>query len=280
MLTQEQREKRKKGIGGSDAAAILGVNPYCTAMQIWLEKTGRFDPEDISNKPPVYWGNVLEPIVADEYAKINNVKLQKVNQTLIHPKYPWLFGHLDRRIVGLKKILECKTAGIFSAKAWGEPGSDQVPEHYIIQVQHYLSVLDYECADLAVLIGGNDFRIYSIPRDDELINAMTERLNEFWHKNILADMPPDPTSRLEAEQLWRHDNGVIINATDDALLALEEFKHVKAKITDLESQKKKAEAALTKIIGEASGIGINDQVIATWKANKNGSRVLRISGDY
>lgn len=276
MLTPEQREKRKGGLGGSDIAAILGVDPYKTAMQLWLEKTGRAEPEDISDKAPVYWGNVLEAVIADEYAKITGAKVHRVNETLQHPKFPWLLGHIDRRVVGLRKLLECKTAGFFMAKEWGEPGTDHVPERYIIQVQHYLALKDYEEADIAALIAGSDFRIHPIVRDEALIQTMIERANEFWQKNVLEDIPPEPTSRLESEQLHPRDSGKTEEAPPEVIGVINEYKALKNKIAALEQEKKQREAQITKVIGSASGIRVADKIVATWKANINGSRVLRL----
>lgn len=279
MLTTEQHAARKAGIGGSDVAAILGINPYRTAMQVWLEKTGRMEPEDISNKPAVYWGNVLEPVIADEYAKRTGLELEIVPETLKHSKFPWLLGHIDRRIIGLSKFLECKTAGFYAAKDWGDTGTDFVPEPYIMQIQHYLAITGYEEADLAVLIAGSDFRIYNIKRDEGLISMMIEELNNFWHNHVLADMPPQSTSRLDVAQLHPRDNGDLAEAPTETVAAINEYKLLKAKISDLETIKNRWEHEITKTIGPASGIKIADQVLATWKANKNGSRVLRLYGE-
>lgn len=191
MITQQQREARKQGIGGTDASAILGVNPYCNAHTVWLEKTGRKEPDDLSQKICVQVGIHLEGLVADIYSSKTGAKLRKVNATLYHKKYNFIFGHIDRRIIGKRKLLECKTARFFSAKSWGEQGTDQVPDHYFIQAQHYLAITEYDEIDLAALFTGSDcFKIYTIKRDDEIIEDMLIKLDNFWHHNVLADIPP------------------------------------------------------------------------------------------
>jgi putative phage-type endonuclease len=197
-LTRKQLKIRKTGIGGSEAAYILGVGysedkkPFRTAHDVWLEKTGRKEPEDLSGNSSVEWGNLLESAVARKYSKETGKKFKKCKETLRHPQFEWMLGNIDRFIEGEDKILEIKTA-LFPGKNWGPSGSDIVPMPYIIQVQHYLAVTGFNHADLAVFIRGdakNPFRIYPIKRDDDLINYMIEKLNIFWNEHVLKDMPP------------------------------------------------------------------------------------------
>ena len=99
MLTQQQRTDRMSGLGGSDIAAILGVSPYKTAVDVWLEKTGRAVNDNIGNENAVYWGNVLEDVVAKEYSKRNGVKIQRVNRTIRHSDKPFMLANIDRACV-------------------------------------------------------------------------------------------------------------------------------------------------------------------------------------
>ncbi|CAM5208732.1 hypothetical protein CDEN61S_03791 [Castellaniella denitrificans] len=113
----EWLEVRKTGIGGSDAAAAVGLSPYKSPLELWLEKTGRDatlpkpDPQDTTE--PVYWGTLLEPIVAASYTQQTGRKVRKVNAVLQHPQHPWMLANLDREVIGggSVQILECKTAG-------------------------------------------------------------------------------------------------------------------------------------------------------------------------
>ncbi len=133
-------EVRKRGIGGSDAAAAVGLNPYKSALELWLEKTGRdehlpkIDPHD--EESPTYWGNILEPIEAAHYTKRTGRRVRKLNAVLQHPDpaLPWMLANIDREVTGSPEvqILECKTAGINGAKLW----RDGVPEYVQLQVQH------------------------------------------------------------------------------------------------------------------------------------------------
>lgn len=190
MITEEQRQRRKQGIGGSDAAIILQVCPYKDIYQLWEEKTGRRESEDISSKPAVHWGNVLEDVILKEYARLTGHEVSACDKTHSHPDYPWMLGHIDGKIEGQSKILECKTAGYNAKKDWGQPGTDQVPLHYLVQTQHYLAVTGCEAADVAVLIAGSDFRIYTIKRDEGIVKHLIEQERKFWEEHVLKDIEP------------------------------------------------------------------------------------------
>ena len=168
---------RMSGIGGSDAAIIAGISPWMTPLELYKIKIG----EDASSEQSsaMHFGQKLERIVADEYARRTGSKLKNENKTFRHPNYGWMMAHIDR-IVNGEKILECKTASAYSADLWGESGSDEYPEYYKYQVQHYMCVTGYRNADIAVLIGGNDFRIYNVLRDDELIEYIVTKEKKFW----------------------------------------------------------------------------------------------------
>ena len=149
---------RKQGIGSSDAGAAVGLNPYKSQLELWLEKTGRdatlpkIDPHD--EESPAYWGNVLEPIVAWHYSKRTGKKVRRINAVLQHPdpELPWMLANIDREVNGADdvQILECKTAGINGARLWKEG----VPEYVQLQVMHQLAVTGKQAADVAVLLGG------------------------------------------------------------------------------------------------------------------------------
>ena len=135
---------RKQGIGSSDAAAAVGLNPYKSQLELWLEKTGRdtslpkLDPQD--EDCPAYWGNILEPIVATHYSRRSGHRVRRINAVLQHPdpKLAWMLANIDREVIGAPEvqILECKTAGINGARLWKEG----VPEYVQLQVMHQLAV--------------------------------------------------------------------------------------------------------------------------------------------
>ena len=166
---------RMKGIGSSDAAAAVGLNPYKSQLELWMEKTGQDanlpkpDPNDETS--PMYWGTLLEPIVAAHYSKRTGNKVRRINAVLQHPRHAWMLANVDREVIGASEvqILECKTAGMNGARLW----KDGVPEYVQLQVQHQLAVTGKRAADVAVLICGNELNVYRIERDDELIERLT-----------------------------------------------------------------------------------------------------------
>lgn len=181
MLTTEQLEARKKGIGGSDVASILGLSPWKSQYQLYLEKRGELEEEPLTSEV-IHFGNVLEDVVADEYARRNNVKVERRNKMIAHPKWEFMLANIDRKVVGAKKGLECKTADKFTRGKWGEDGSDEVPDHYRTQSEHYMIVSGLPAWDLAVLIGGNEYRQYHLEQDLELSEMIIESERMFWEK--------------------------------------------------------------------------------------------------
>ncbi|MDT2704780.1 YqaJ viral recombinase family nuclease [Enterococcus dispar] len=187
MTHQEWLADRRKGIGGSDVATILGLNKWKSPYQLWLEKTDQITLDDNAGEA-AYWGTALEPLVANRFSEVTGKKVRRRNQVFEHTDYPFLRANIDRDIVGEPAVLECKTANQFLAKEWEK---DEMPMQYICQVQHYMNVLNREYAYFAVLIGGQRFIWKRIDRDQDLINAITERLVEFWEENVLKGIPPE-----------------------------------------------------------------------------------------
>lgn len=212
MSREKWLEVRNGGIGSSDAAAAVGLSPYKSPMELWLEKTGRKQPEDLSEKEAVFWGTTLEPILAAVYQQRTGHKVRRVNAVLQHPTQPFLLANLDRS-VGYDGILEIKTASYHSAPLWEET----VPEAYQCQVLHQLAVTGKQWADVAVLIGGQDFRIYRIERDEEKIFDLVDQETGFW-QCVMDDVPPDvdgsESSGRALNWMYPQDSGETIDCTD------------------------------------------------------------------
>lgn len=199
----EWLEVRRSGIGGSDAGAICGVSPFKTALDVYLDKTGELEPVDISDNPAVYWGVELEDKVAAEYAKRTGNQVRRVNTVKRSKEHAFMLANIDRDVVGQKRGLECKTTAML--RGWGPAGSDEVPDEYLMQCMHYMSVLSYEAWDLAVFIlPTRDFRIYTIPRDDHLIAYMVQIETDFWAAVQRREPPlPDFAHAKTADLLKR-----------------------------------------------------------------------------
>ena len=193
MPRDEWLALRRKGIGGSDAAAILGLSPWKTAMDVWLEKTGEYIEDEDNEK--MYWGRALEDIVAQEFANRTGLKLRRKNAILIHPKHHYMLANVDRLIVGEKAGLECKNIGYYSAEHWYAG----VPEYYQTQVQHYMAVTGFPVWYVAVLIGGQEFKYYKIARDDYFIRQLIEAETEFWYMVETRTPPPVDGTKASTE---------------------------------------------------------------------------------
>jgi putative phage-type endonuclease len=197
---------RRQGIGSSDAAAAVGLCPYKSPLELWTEKTGSAqlaqlaqpDPQD--DTQPVYWGTLLEPIVAAHYTRRTGRRIRRVNAVLQHPEHPWMLANLDREVLGCPEvqILECKTAGVHGARLW----KDSVPEHVQLQVMHQLAVTGKRAADVIVLIGGQQLEIHRIERDETLVAQLIALEAAFW-ACVQAHRPPPADGSDSAERALR-----------------------------------------------------------------------------
>jgi len=198
MKPEQDIKLRSKGIGGSDASKIFGNSKWGNPTNVYDEKLGLVIPEDISDKPYVEMGIILEPIVAGLFAKRLGKKIRMVSKTMYSKEWPVARSHIDAKIVGEKVGVEIKTTNAFNAKEWGKEMTDEIPIHYLYQIYHYLYVTEYEYFYCAVLIGGSDLRIYKIERDEERIKELIDAEKNFWENHVLKKIPPEPLSPEEA----------------------------------------------------------------------------------
>ena len=186
---QQWLSVRQGGIGSSDAAAAVGLCPYKSQLELWMEKTGRMPAEDAppGMEDPRYWGTLLEPYVAVAYSQQTERKVRKVNAVLQHPTCPYMLANIDREVVGCPdvQILECKTAGEWGSKLW----RDGVPEYIQLQVQHQLAVTNQQAVDVAVLLCGQRLEIHRIERDEEVIARLMVLEARFW-QYVTTDIEP------------------------------------------------------------------------------------------
>jgi len=254
---------RREGIGGSDASIIVGLNRWKSPFQLWLEKTGKAEAEDLSGNEYVYWGKVLEEAVANRFCELTGKKVQR-RGLLQMDDYPYIRASVDRMVVGENAGLECKTCNGFAAKEWED---DEVPAAYYVQCQHYMMVTGCERWYIAVLIGGNHFVWKEIPRNDDEIDILLQAEIDFWHKVEEGIMPEVDGSESckdalasefrggNAEPLTLPDaaEGIIerIRALDDAKKSTEE---------DLEHHKNQ----LRRLMGNYE-LGYAGDYKVTWK---------------
>jgi putative phage-type endonuclease len=267
---------RKQGIGSSDAASAVGLNPYRSALELWMDKTGRgsalpqVDPNDESS--PMYWGTLLEPIVAAHYTKRTGLRVRRVNAVLQHPEYPWMLANLDREVLGSSEvqILECKTAGLNGARLW----KDGVPEYVQLQAMHQLAVTGKQAADVAVLICGQELQVHRIERDEGLIRQLIALEQQFWGY-VTSDTPPpadgSDSADLALRCLFPQDTGTVLDWSQDLEMAavfsdLLAVRHTLSTQVALEAQLKQR---LQQRMGDASRVLFETGEIS-WKRSKDG----------
>lgn len=276
MLTVEQKEIRRKGLGATDCAVVMGLSRYKTAYELWLEKTGRAEEATILTDDRLHLRHAHEETISREYARRRNVKLRRVNQTIFHKRLPFMLCNLDRVIIGQKKIVECKSASGFMRGHWGETGTDEAPIEYLLQVQHQMACSEYEDSDIAALIDIDDYRIYATPRNEKVIAKIEDACEKFWIENVLADVPPPPTTRGDLKLMYPINNGKFIECGSNVHLLLDDIETIKNQIKESTSDKEKLEKELIEIIADNDGIKDGDRIIVTFQANKAGNRTLLI----
>lgn len=265
MTHSEWLMERLKGIGGSDAGIILGLNKYRTPFELWLEKTGQVDPVQLDNEA-IYWGNEMENVVAKEFEKRTGKKVRRTNFMFSHHEYPYIRANVDRMVVGESAVLECKTASAFLAKEWE---ADEIPDTYLVQVQHYLGVTGKKKGYIAVLIGGNRFVWKEIERDDELIKMIFDAEKYFWEYHVQQGNPPEldgssATEKYLKEKYDRAEKNTQITLPSDYKELLEQYNKLKADEKLITTAKKEIENKIKATLEDAE-IGTVGDYIVSWK---------------
>jgi putative phage-type endonuclease len=274
-MTDDFHERRRTGIGGSDAPAALGISPWRTPYDLWLEKTGRDEP--VTTTEPMLWGELLEPVITAEYVRRTGRQILLEPEMLRHPSHQWMIAHLDGRTISEPepRILEVKTAR--DARGWGEPGSDEVPLAYLVQVHHYLVVSGASIADLAVLIGGSDFRIYEIRADAGIAEQLIAREAEFW-RQVERREPPDPVNLHDAAARWGKllTQGSVI-ADADELAAVEILRWARNERHRIEAEEAEAKLVVLQALGERGSRLVDSAgtLLATWDLD-NGRKAYSV----
>ncbi len=261
-------KERQKGIGGSDASVILGLNKFKTPFELWLEKTGQSHPEE---KPSdaAYFGQLLEDMVAKEFENRSGKKVRRNNFILQHPEHEFIIGNIDRKVVGEDALLECKTTSAYMSKEWE---GEEIPSPYLVQVQHYLGVTGYQKAYVAVLIGGQKFIWKEIERDDELINMIFEEEIHFWNHHVLGNVPPALDGSSAAEQYLKErylesDPSKTVDLGVEYKDKIQQLIEVKEAISELDKQKKKLENEIKQELQDAE-VGYVGSYEVRWKSHE------------
>jgi len=275
MNRQQWLEERKKGICGTDISAILGLNPRKTAYQMYLEKLGLAEPTEETMAMKL--GKKFEPIVAELYEEATNRKLKEC-ELLVHPMYEFIRGTPDRMVCDEDLGLEIKTlrsfdAGKSSETQWGDEHTDQIPQHYFLQVIWYMLLTGRSAFDVAALAGGQEFRIYRVNKDQELEKMLIDKADAFWHKNVLQAKPPEISVNDDLPKIY---NKVLIGAviaTDEICEICEELAKVDKEEKEAKAKKEEMKAIVQLYMKEKDIlIDTSGKTLVTWK----GSEVSRL----
>jgi len=198
MTHTEWLELRKNGIGGSDAGAICGLNPYASPMSVYYDKT-QVEIEDYDNEA-MRQGRDLEDYVAKRFTEETGKKVRRSNVMYWSEAHPFMYANVDRLIVGEDAGLECKTASPYSEDKWKD---GKIPEHYQIQCHHYMAVTGASVWYLAVVILGREFKLYEIKRDETLINDLIQIEKNFWNQHVSKGLMPEPDGSQICDEIIR-----------------------------------------------------------------------------
>jgi putative phage-type endonuclease len=278
MTHQEWLRERTKGIGGSDASIILGLNKYKTPFELWLEKTGQSDLDDTAGEA-AYFGNILEDVVAKEFELRSGKKVRRNNFMLQHPEHDFITANIDRKVVGEDALLECKTASAYLKDDWE---SEEIPAPYLVQVQHYLGVTGYKHAYIAVLIGGQRFVWKDIERDEELIRMIFDAEIHFWNHHVIGNVPPALDGSSAAEKFLKEryketDPDKIVDLSFGYKNKLDNYLELKENIKQLQEMAKKTENEIKHELKDAETGFVKDFQV-DWKpitSNRVDSKLLK-----
>ena len=248
--------ERKKGIGGSDAGTAVGVNPYKTPFQLYLEKIGDVIPEDISNKPAVKRGVRLEPEIMKWVKEDLNITLRKDNATHISEEYPYLFCHNDGTVVGSHRIAEIKAPSEHMRDKWGDPGSDSIPPYYLAQGVHALAIQpEMEGVDYFAYFDP-DILHFKLERKQSLIDAYIAKVNRFWG-HVVNKIPPPPQDENDLIYKYFKKNGKFKSATPDIEKRIANLIKIKAEKKALDLEEKEEKFQIKDYIEHFDGINSN-----------------------
>ena len=263
MEKQEWLNYRKQGIGGSDAGAVCGLNPYKTAMEVYQDKVS-LETEEFDNEA-MRQGRDFEDYVARRFTEVTGKKVRRANAMFCHEKYPFMLADVDRMVVGEKAGLECKTASPFLADKWQD---GQVPMHYYIQCLHYMTVCDVDAWYIAVLIFGREFKYYRMERDEEMIADLIRIEQDFWQNHVLKGQMPSPDgSKLADSVIAEYYKQTIaetipLTGFNEKIKRRQELSEI---IGKMDTEKRQIEQELKLYLGEAE-IAENEQYRVSWKA--------------
>ena len=268
---------RTEGIGGSDVSVIAAINPFRSAHQLWLEKTGRIEPEQTDSEY-AHFGTLLEPIVRKEFTVRTGLKVRAKNMLLQSEEYPFMLANLDGVINenGETVLFEAKTASAYKQEVWEEG----VPAEYVLQVQHYMAVTGAKKTYVAALVGGNHFYYHAVERDEELIAKIIAMEKCFWEINVLGDKEPVPdgseATTAYFNECFSQSNGETISLPEEVLSICEAYDKISQQLKEMGTEKDALANQLKSYLKEAEVGVVGDRKVMWKQVRKSGLDTKRL----
>lgn len=263
---------RRAGVGGSDVAAVLGMDKYRGPVEVYLDKVGELPdrPRDPELDEAAFWGTALEPVVADVVAERTGLHVVEGPGTLAHVEHPWMLANLDRVVTddpGGPAVLEIKTRSAFQLDEW----RDGVPDGPALQTHWYLAVTGYQHAHVAALVGGNRLVVHRVERDEQLVEHLVALVGEFW-QHIQERTPPPVDGSAATAELLAHlydvrPDAVTLADPVEVEPLLDELAALKVREQQLADERRAIENKLKAIAGEAEVVRCRDETAFTWRQN-------------
>jgi|LSQX01.1.fsa_nt_gb putative phage-type endonuclease len=260
MKYQEWLEYRRKGIGGSDVAAVCGLSKWKSPVEVWLDKTGQIEPEPAGEA--AYWGTLMEPVIREEFTDRTGLRVRQVNALLQHKRFPFMLANIDGIVNDPSRgegIFEAKTSSAYRAAEWEEG----LPDEYALQIQHYMAVTGFNYAYIAVLIGGNRFLWKLVEKDDAVVDLLIQMESKFWQLVETRTAPDIDGSSASTEllnRLYPESKSRVIDLPMDSFEWLQQFEQAQAEEKEAALRKEEAANHLEELLGESEQGRVKDKL--------------------
>ena len=251
LSREEWMRYRKCGNGGSDVAAILGISKWNSVVSLWMDKTNQTN-EPVEENEAMQWGTIMEPIIRKHFAEVTGKTVVEVKAMLQHPEHPFMLADVDGLTTddeGNPAILEIKTASEYKRAEW----ENDIPSYYQTQVQHYLCVTGVQKAFVAVLIGGNSFKVYEVDADTEIQAMLVAVEKDFWNKvqnMIRPEMDGSDAAKNLMDSLYHGGISEEIVMPDEAIEYVDAYIEACAEEDNAKAKKQEASNHIKEIMGD------------------------------
>lgn len=265
---ESQSIDRTQGLGASDAAAACGLSKWKTPFELWREKVGTAPPESEDNALAKAMGKTLEPLVLELFRKKSKLTLGRYGQHVVDTSWRTRWVTLDA-MASDGGVVEAKSVGFADPAEWGDEFEDSaIPMQYLLQCQHAMACAEAPHAWVPVVVLNRSFRLYRVPREQELIDLLTAKERDFWGY-VERREPPPPISLEDAYRQWPQDSGYSVYATPEIVEQVGQLKVAKQLVKDAEFAEELVKAKITKFMGTAAALlppnAPTAKPLVTWK---------------